>query len=88
MEETQISESCCAQNTERKEKAYLFNEPALWGRASLVKRIPEEKTFPRGKRQLLILVLSEDVYPSTNVLWKLNNEEKREKNKLHRIPSK
>ena len=29
------------------------------GMVSLIKRMPKEKTCPRGKRQLLILVLSE-----------------------------
>ena len=59
MEETQIPKSCRAENAERKEKAYPLNETALRGMVSLVKRIPKEKTCPRGKRQLWILVLSE-----------------------------
>ena len=42
-----------------KRKCFCLNEPALRGMVSLVKQIPKEKTHPRGKRQLLILVLSE-----------------------------
>ena len=57
MEETEIPKSCRAENAEKK-KAYHLNEPALRGMVSLVKRIPKEKTYPRGKRQLLFLVLS------------------------------
>ena len=59
MEETQIPKSCRAENTQRKEKASPLNESELRSMASLVKRIPKEKTCPRGKRQLLIYVLSE-----------------------------
>ena len=50
MEETQIPKSYYAVNTERKEKAYPFNELKLRG-MSLVKQIPKEKTCPRGKRR-------------------------------------
>ena len=54
------SKSHAAQRTLRgKEKASPLNEPALGGMVSLVKRRPKEKTCPRGKRHLLILVLSE-----------------------------
>ena len=59
MEETQIPKPCRAENAERKEKAYTLNEPLLRSMVSPVKRIPKERTCPRGKRQLLILVLSE-----------------------------
>ena len=38
-------------NPERKERTYLLNELALWGMVNLVKRIPKEKTCPRGKEQ-------------------------------------
>ena len=44
---------------EKKKKNSPLNEFKLRGMVSLVKRIPKEKTCPRGKRQLLILVLSE-----------------------------
>ena len=46
---------------ERREKKKLITwmNSALWGMASLVKRIPKEKTCPREEEQLLILVLSE-----------------------------
>ena len=37
MEETQISKSCCTENTEKKEKDSPLNEPALRGMVSLVK---------------------------------------------------
>ena len=50
MEETQIPKSCRAKNTERKEKKFSFE----W--IQTPKRIPKEKTCPRGKRQLLILL--------------------------------
>ena len=73
MEETQISKSCRAENPERKEKTSPLNKFKLRGMVNLVKRIPKEKTCQRGKRQLLILVLS----VSTNVLWKPNNERKK-----------
>ena len=59
MEETQIPKSCRTESTERKEKAYPLNELKPRGMVSLVKQILKEKTWPRGKRQLLILVLSE-----------------------------
>ena len=59
MEETQIPKSCRAENTERKEKASPLNKLELRGMVSLIKRILKEETCPRGKRQLLILVLSE-----------------------------
>ena len=59
MEETQIPKSSHTENTERKEIASPLTEFKLRGMVSLVKRIPKEKTCPRGKRQLLILVLSE-----------------------------
>ena len=52
-------QSCRTENAERKEKTYPLNEQALQWMVSLVKRIPKEKTCRRGKRQLLILVLSE-----------------------------
>ena len=53
-------QSQATQRTQRvKAKAFPLNEPALRGMVSLVKRIPKENTCPRGKRQLLILVLSE-----------------------------
>ena len=42
-----------------KKKIILWNKSALRGMVSLVKRIPDEKTCPREKEQLLILVLSE-----------------------------
>ena len=42
-----------------KRKTSPLNEFKLRGMASLVKQIPKEKTCPRGKIQLLILVLSE-----------------------------
>ena len=59
MEETQIPKSCCAENTEREEKTSPLNEFKIRGMVNLVQRTPKEKNGPRGKRQLLILVLSE-----------------------------
>ena len=56
MEETQIPKSCRAENTEkRKSLSFEWTQTPRYG--GLVK--PKEKTYPRGKRQLLILVLSE-----------------------------
>ena len=68
-----------------KRKSSPFNEPAL-----LVKRIPKEKTCPREKRQLLILVLSEIRRVSFYrcVMETPITREKREENKFHKIPSK
>ena len=43
----------------REKKLILWMNSALRGMVSLVKRIPKEKTCPREKEQLLILVLSE-----------------------------
>ena len=51
MEETQIPKSWRAENTERKEEAFPLNEFKLRVMVSLIKRIPKEKTSPRGKRQ-------------------------------------
>ena len=51
MEETQILKSCCTENTERKEETSPLNELGLRGMVNLVKRIPKEKTCPRGKRR-------------------------------------
>ena len=59
MEETQIPKSCSAENTESEEKTSPLKELKLRGMVSLVKRIPKEKTCQQGKRQSLILVLSE-----------------------------
>ena len=59
MKETQIAKIWRAEKPERKERISPLNEPVLRGIASLVKRIPKEKTCPRGKRQILNLVLSE-----------------------------
>ena len=42
-----------------KKKTSPLNEFKLRGLVSLIKWIPKEKTCPLGKRQLLILVLSE-----------------------------
>ena len=53
-----FQKSCHAENTARnKKKTSPLNELKLQGSVSLVKRIPKEKTRPRCKRQLLILVL-------------------------------
>ena len=89
MEETQIPKSYCAENPERKEETSPLNEFKFRGMVSLVKWIPKEKTCPRGKRQLLILVLSEIRRVSFyQCVMEPNNERKKKENKLHRVPSK
>ena len=59
MEETKVPKSSRAENTESKEITSPLNELKFRGMVGLVKRIPKEKACPRGKRQSLILVLSE-----------------------------
>ena len=59
MKETQTPKWCHVENPERKERTSSLNEPELWGMVNLIKWVPKEKTGPRGKRQLLIMVLSE-----------------------------
>ena len=55
MEESQIPKVMSRrEHGEKRKKNSLLNQLKL-----LVKQIRKEKTFPRGKRQLLILVLSE-----------------------------
>ena len=59
MKEAQIPKYCREDNPERKESAFLLNEPVLRDMVGLVKLIPKEKACSREKRQLLILLLSE-----------------------------
>ena len=78
MEETQIPSHVAQRTLREKKKISPLNEFKFRGMASLVKQTPNEKTCSRGKRQLLILILSEIRRVSFyNMLWKLNNERKK-----------